>query len=90
MVNLKTAERQALGTHFVAGPQDKKLVADLCGGHLTLPPHKRWQLPAAPTWAEDPFSDNNWQFQYHMLRWLDPLRRAGQNGNAQAAEAWQR
>lgn len=90
MVNLRTAERQALGTHFVTGPQDRKLVADLRGGHLTLPPHKRWQLPAEPTWTEDPFSDNNWQFQYHMLRWLDPLRRAGQNGNAQAAAAWER
>ncbi|KAA9393092.1 hypothetical protein FCK90_14035 [Kocuria coralli] len=90
MVNLRAAERQALGTHFVAGPQDEELVAKLCGGELTLPPHKKWQLPEELSWTEDPFSDNNWQFQYHMLRWLDPLRRAGQNGNAQAAETWER
>lgn len=90
MVNLRTAERQALGKHFVAGAKEKTLVAELLKGRLALSPHKTWSLPQEPTWSEDPFSDNNWQFQYHMLRWLDPLRRAGQDGNAQAAEAWER
>ncbi|MCT1834426.1 heparinase II/III-family protein [Kocuria palustris] len=89
MVNLEAAQRQALGANFVARPDDPAQVADLLAGRLTLPPHAPWTLPGDPTWSEDPFSDNNWQFQYHMLRWLDPLRRAGQAGDADAAAAWE-
>ncbi|MEW1978946.1 heparinase II/III family protein [Kocuria palustris] len=89
MVNLATAERQALGAHFIEHRHEARLRDELLAGKLTMSPHPTWTLPEDPTWTEDPFSDNNWQFQYHMLRWLDPLRRAGQSGDTRAAEAWE-
>jgi hypothetical protein len=55
-----------------------------------MSPHPRWTLPEQPTWREDPFSDRNWRFQYHMLRWLDPLRRAAEHGDDRAYEMWSR
>lgn len=89
MVNLATAERQALGAHFTVHRHEARLREELLAGKLTMSPHRAWTLPKDPTWTEDPFSDNNWQFQYHMLRWLDPLRRAGQSGDTSAAETWE-
>jgi len=40
-----------------------------------LPPeggqrHPATRLPRDPTWAEDPFNDRNWEFQYHSLRFV--------------------
>lgn len=89
MADLEAAARQALGKHFVPGPDEERQVEDLLQGRLTLPPHRTWDLPEDPTWSEDPFQDNNWQFQFHMLRWLDPLRRAAQGGDDRAAQAWE-
>ncbi|KAA9393093.1 hypothetical protein FCK90_14040 [Kocuria coralli] len=90
MVNLESAKRQAIGHHFMARKDDDAVAAGLLSGSLTMPPHKEWALPADPTWSENPFDDNNWQFQYHMLRWLDPLRRTAQAGDQKSAEAWAR
>lgn len=90
MVNLDAARRQVIGSNFQAKPEDPKLVRSLLAGKLVMTPHKAWSLPAEPTWTEDPFDDFNWQFQFHMLRWMDPLRREGLNGNHQATEMWQR
>ena len=89
MVSMNAAGRQALGVHFTPAPDEDKKVSALKRGKLTMPPHKTWTLPEHPTWSENPFSDNNWQFQYHMLRWLDPLRRAGAAGDAEAARLWE-
>lgn len=90
MPDLDAAARQALGKAFTPGPDDARLVQSLRDGRLSLPPHRTWDLPEDPTWEEDPFRDNNWQFQFHMLRWLDPLRRAGQDGDDEAARLWER
>lgn len=90
MVNFESADRQAIGSFFEARGDDEEVATALLNGELTMRPHGLWSLPRNPTWKENPFSDNNWQFQYHMLRWLDPLRRTAQEGNAQAAEAWER
>ena len=53
-------------------------------GYLTLPTFGRWRLPQNPTWNEDPFSNSNWVFQYHTLRWADVLRREGVRTNSSA------
>jgi Heparinase II/III-like protein/Heparinase II/III N-terminus len=42
----------------------------LMAGELKLSRHKAFRLPRDPTWAEDPFNDRNWEFQYHSLRFL--------------------
>lgn len=49
---------------------------DLLAGNLELAPHPPTALPADPTWAENPFQDANWEYQYHTLRWVRPLRLA--------------
>ena len=90
MVNEAAAVRQALGSGFTEAPDDDVKTEELKSRHLVLTPHKRWLLPESPSWSENPFSDNNWQFQYHMLRWLDPLRRASLRGDVEAARLWKK
>lgn len=91
MVNIEAGARQALGTHFISKPEaeERDLVDALLRRKLTRPPHKTWSLPEEPTWTEDPFKDGNWQFQYHMLRWLDPLRRSALRGDEASARMWE-
>lgn len=84
-LDLEAARRQTLVTSV--NPNELK---KLLSGVLHMSPHPRWTLPAEPTWLEDPFEDRNWRFQYHMLRWLDPLRRAAALGNDRAYEMWSR
>lgn len=82
-LNFSVAERQAYGYTF-----SREAVAELLGGSVTISPHPTWELPPAINWRADPFDDNNWRHQYHMLRWLDPLRRAAVSGNADAFTMW--
>lgn len=83
------AKRQAFGLRFDPTQQDAAMAQRLKDGRLTMPPHSEWQLPAEPSWDEDPFGDSNWQFQYHSLRWLDPLRRVAIEGDGEAKDLWQ-
>ena len=84
-LDARAARRQTLATSF--RPED---VAALLEGRLKMAPHAQWQLPAEPTWQEDPFSDRNWQFQFHTLRWLEPVRRAAAKGDDAAYAMWKR
>lgn len=84
-LDFAVSERQTFGTSFHA-PTVKKLLA----GKLTMTPHPEWTLPADIDWAADPFDDVNWQNQFHMLRWLDPLRRAAAKGHDDAFQMWLR
>lgn len=68
----------------------QKDVDALLAGKLAMAPHPEWTLPETPTWREDPFHDRNWQFQFHTLRWLEPLRRAAAKGDDAAYEMWLR
>src|SRR5699024_8194286 len=82
-LDFDVAERQALGSSY-----RKDAVHRLLGGTLHLSPHPEWTLPATIDWKADPFQDVNWRSQFHMLRWLDPLRRAAADGDAAAREMW--
>ncbi|MGP5090392.1 heparinase II/III family protein [Brachybacterium tyrofermentans] len=83
-LDLDVAARQAFG--FAYRPED---VANLLDGRLVMSPHPQWRLPKEISWREDPFKDRNWKFQFHMLRWLDPLRRAAaKDGNDEAYAMW--
>lgn len=82
-LDFSVAARQAFGTSV---PQDA--VDRLLSGTLAMSPHPAWTLPARINWAADPFKDVNWRSQYHMLRWLDPLRRAAVMGDDAAFEMW--
>src|SRR5699024_2245395 len=61
---------------------------ELLHGVLNLRPHREWDLPEVPNWNENPFTDRNWVAQFHMLRWMDPLRRVAEKGNLAAADRW--
>ena len=82
------AKSMAFGVPFDTTSRDTVLVDELLAGKLTLPPHPTWNIPDELTWYENPFGEVNWQAQINMLRWLDPLRRAADQGNKQAADLW--
>lgn len=82
-LDFAVAERQAFGYTF-----RREAVAELLSGSVTISPHPTWELPGAIDWRADPFDDNNWRHQYHMLRWLDPLRRAAVSGDTDAFDMW--
>ena len=84
-LDFAVAERQMFGTTY-----NKTAVDRLLDGRIIMSPHPEWRLPETIDWAADPFDDVNWQNQYHMLRWLDPLRRAAADGNDAAWEMWLR
>src|SRR5699024_9343833 len=81
--DFSVAARQAYGT---SGPE--ATVRRLLSGRLVMSPHPEWTLPARINWSADPFDDVNWRSQFHMLRWLDPLRRAAAKGDDEAYAMW--
>lgn len=89
-MNLECAKRQSFGARYERTTKDKILAKRVLDSRLTMSPHPEWQLPEDPTWLENPLKDDNWQFQYHSLRWLDPLRREAVAGNENARQVWER
>jgi len=90
-LDLGVAERHAFGSlHSYAKPKNLSQVLEVYwNGQLILPPHPAWT--GDPTdWTADPFTDKNWQFQHHTLRWLNPLRWAAINGDKRARFEWNR
>ena len=54
------------------------LADQIMAGHLVLGTFSAVTLPANPTWREAPFhGDRNWLFNYHSMRWVLPLLKAG-------------
>lgn len=82
-LDFDAAARQSLG-----GPARPAAVRSLLAGTLALSPHPDWTLPSEIDWTADPFGDVNWRSQFHMLRWLDPLRRAAAEGDDAALRMW--
>lgn len=70
------AGRHMLGGLFRARGNDRAVADDLLNGVLRLDNHPATAIDlASPDWLADPFQDNNWQFSFHSLRWIDVLRR---------------
>lgn len=67
-----------VGSACLQRPYDRTRAEGLLDGRLILDPHPETKLPTQPRWDEDPFSDRNWRFQYHALRWLWSLMHTGQ------------
>lgn len=84
-LDFAVADRQTFGSSV-----NREAVARLLGGELVMSPHPAWRLPETIDWAADPFGDVNWRSQFHMLRWLDPLRRAARAGDDAAFALWLR
>lgn len=85
-----TAAAQCFGRGFEPTAADAERAEALMRRRLTLPPHRTVTLPKTLTWQEDPLRDNNWQFNFHTLRWADVLRREGvRTGNTAMTERHQ-
>ncbi len=84
----QAARGQAIGAHFSPLSSDALEAAALLRGELTLKPHRLWRLPDTIKWNENPFGEVNWVAQFHMLRWLDPLRRRADKGDAAGVDLW--
>ncbi|MBO0924929.1 heparinase II/III family protein [Cellulomonas sp. zg-ZUI199] len=82
------AARQSFGPHFERRATDARAVELLAHRRIQLHPHAEWQLPTVMTWTEDPFTSRNWAAQLHMLRWLEPARRAALAGDETARDLW--
>ncbi|WP_146364524.1 heparinase II/III domain-containing protein [Arthrobacter yangruifuii] len=87
-LNIEVATRQCFGGMFEKTSTDQRLVQTIMSGTLHITPHPAWLIPDKLDWTEDPFDQRNWRAQLHMLRWLDPLRRAGIDGDIDAGERW--
>jgi len=85
---VEVARRQSFGDGFMPMSGDVATKDALLDGRMVLRPHPEWVIPSRLTWDEDPFGETNWQAQFNMLRWLDPLRRCAA-GDDRAARLWE-
>ena len=92
LIDSGVSSRQSFGVRFNYSSSDVEDAQRIVDGVLLLPPHPDWELPSpdAISWKENPFSDNNWLTQFHMLRWLDPVRRVALKGDSSAGDLWVR
>src|SRR5699024_11869105 len=89
-LNIEAARRQAqIGKHYSKGPSTAQQLADLKEGTVTLPPHRSWQGDYTD-WQADPFKDLNWRFQFHTLRWINPLLWDATDGDEESKSEWKR
>lgn len=82
------AEQLAFGAPFAPTSLDAQKAAALRAGTLDLPPNQTWKMPADITWYENPFKEPNWVAQFHMMRWIDPLRRQAEKGDIALLDLW--
>lgn len=88
-IDFKLAGELAFGSPFEPLANDIAVAQGLMGGRLRLAPHPEWTMPQQLRWDENPFGEINWVAQYHMMRWIDPLRRAYiKTDNAEFIEKW--
>lgn len=87
-LRVEASARQGFGIGFTSSSKDQALAREILHGTLRMSPHPPWRLPDEIDWDADPFSDRNWRAQFHMLRWLDPLRRRAEKGDTASADAW--
>src|SRR5690625_2481403 len=88
-LDLGVSERQVFGnTASYSRPENlTQSLQTYWEGKLVLSPHPVWD--GDPTdWTADAFTDKNWQFQQHTLRWLNPLRWAALEGDDKARQEW--
>ena len=84
------ATKLAFGPPWNRLSSDAKVAERLSQGTLELPPHRAWALPEQLNWGANPFGEVNWVAQFHMLRWLDPLRREAERGKTKYMDTWER
>src|SRR5690625_2683124 len=89
-LNPDAARRQAkIGRDYARDRTTKKRLGELKSGIVTLPPHEPWSGNYTD-WTADPFQDLNWRFQFHTLRWINPLLWDALDGNKESKAEWKR
>ena len=86
-LDLDVAARQAFGVTYDRPKNLQELVGLVKAGTLRMPPQPDWSGNILD-WNSDPFGDRNWQFQFHTLRWINPLRWAALEGDPEAKKLW--
>lgn len=88
-LDLGIATRQAIGAAYERPRNLDEQLQRLNVGIVRLRPHGDWSGDYTD-WHADPFTDRNWQFQFHSLRWIMPLRWAALDGDESARSEWLR
>lgn len=89
-LNLDAAQRQgSIGRGYARTSDQEELLAHLKDGNLILSPHPVWKADFTH-WTADPFQDRNWRFQFHTLRWINPLLWDALDGSQESSHEWKR
>lgn len=87
-VDPEVSTRQCMGAGFERRENNDRRAAAVMAGKLTLAPHPLWETEGVTDWSADPFSSRNWQFQFHALCWLSPVRFQAFDGSEDARQFW--
>ncbi|NHU84260.1 glycosyltransferase [Kocuria sp. JC486] len=87
-VNEDVCTRQCVGAGFERRDNNDDRAAKVMSGSLQLAPHAVWKTDGYDDWSADPFGSHNWQFQFHALRWLSPVRHSATDGSEEARQFW--
>ncbi|MGP5123061.1 heparinase II/III family protein [Glutamicibacter ardleyensis] len=68
-------KKHVTGAPFSKRGDDVPVANRLLAGSIVIQGRPDVPLDIGKIWSLDPFSDNNWKFNLHSLRWIDPLRR---------------
>lgn len=88
-LDLGVAERQAIGGSYTRPIDQERQLERINAGTIRIRPHGDWTGDYT-AWSSDPFMDRNWQFQFHSLRWMTPLRWAALDGDVSSRAEWLR
>lgn len=87
-VDADVSRRQCVGFGFERQEENQKAAEEVMSGRLSLPPHPTWEAGQFTDWSADPFASRNWQFQFHTLRWLSPVRHDAADGSERSRIFW--
>lgn len=74
-MDFNVSRRQQIGSWWNPRRDDLAVSKNILAGRLDLSPHPTWEFGESIDWSADPFSQRNWRFQLHSMKWLDPVRR---------------
>ncbi|WP_443444779.1 heparinase II/III family protein [Glutamicibacter arilaitensis] len=72
---ISAISKHAIGVAFNKRKDDESIADRLLAGNIVIPGRPDILIVNNNIWDLDPYSDNNWRFSLHSLRWIEPLRR---------------
>lgn len=72
---ISSISKHAIGVVFDKRKDDESIAERLLAGNIVIPGRPDVRIVNNAIWDLDPYSDNNWRFSLHSLRWIEPLRR---------------